>query len=138
MMNDNMNADSVQEEEKNVNIVEFFENKLNFEFDEYIKFVKGEVISNGQTYQVERCCAMLVKVNKASEEKFLELLEGNCIRIRKTLPSPSWVCSIGDEFEEMDLKASFLVMKAGKYVRTKHIFIYVACDGDDMYALFKG
>jgi len=136
MMENKMDAEYLKK--NNINFVKHFENKLNFEFSEHVSFIKGEVTSNGQMYQMDCCCALLVKVNKVSEEKFLELLGSNCSRRRKPLPSPSRICKIGDEFEKMDLIEKFLVYRTGKYVKTEYIFIYVACDGNDIYVLFEG
>ena len=38
-----INVDYVQEDEKNVDYVKYFERRLNFKFDEYVDFIDGEV-----------------------------------------------------------------------------------------------
>jgi len=133
-----INVDYVQEDEKNVDYVKYFEKRLNFKFDEYVKFIEGEVDVEELKYYIIRRCAMFVKVNKVFEKEFLDSLGSNCIKVPRPLPNVARGCSVGKEFEKMDLKETYTVLEAGKHAKTNALFICVACDGDDMYAFFWG
>ncbi|MBE5940889.1 MAG: hypothetical protein E7266_10965 [Lachnospiraceae bacterium] len=133
-----INVDYVQEDEKNVDYVKYFERRLNFKFDEYVDFIDGEVLVEELKYYIIRYCAMFVKVNKVFEKEFLDSLGSNCIKEPRPLPNVARLCSVGEKFEKMDLKATYTVFEAAKHAKTNTLCICVACDGDDMYALFEG
>lgn len=127
-----MNTGSVQEE-KIVELVEYFENELLFEFSEYVSLVKGESYEYDYGCGIEKSSAMIIKVNKGAEEKFINLLEVNCSKHDFSLP-PTSSCSLVTNFKDKEIKETYYKTVAWTYAKSKTIIIFVGYQGDEIYA----